>query len=228
MIGIIVELGISWLLLWLIAGKNLSVLGLKPTKSRMLSLLVGLLLAAISCTAYQVMTTGFAGNSWVFNEHLTLQLIVTGIWWTLKSVLFEELIFRGALLYLAIEKFGTRTACLLSAACFGIYHWFSFGCFGNPFQMTILFFMTGIFGLALAFGFAKTSSLYLPIGLHFGWNMVNIVVFSNGPLEQQVFIKANDNPLEGILSLLVFLFQVLALPILTLLYIRWFMKQRGN
>jgi len=82
--------------------------------------------------------------------------------------------------------------------------------------------MTGIFGLVLAFAFAKTKSLYLPVGLHFGWNLFNIVVFSNGPLGEQIFIKTNGNQLQGILSLLVFLFQVFALPLLTFWYLKRF------
>jgi membrane protease YdiL (CAAX protease family) len=105
-------------------------------------------------------------------------------------VLFEELIFRGALLYLAIGKFGVKTACTLSAVCFGAYHWFTYNLFGSPVQMVIVFLMTGIFGFTLAYAFAKTKSIYLPVGLHLGWNLFTIVVFSNGPLGQQIFIRA--------------------------------------
>jgi len=226
MIGIIVELILSWLLLWLMVKKDLSALGLKPGRDRIRNLLAGLLLATVSCTGYHLMTTALADNSWTLNTALTLQALLARTWWTLKSVIFEELIFRGALLYIAIEKWGPRIACISSAACFGVYHWFSFGSFGNPFQMAIIFFMTGLFGFALAWAFAKSSSLYLPTGLHLGWNLVNIVVFSNGPLGDQLFIKANTNHVEGLLSLFVFLFQVVALPVLALVYIRYFMKKR--
>ena len=104
MIGIIVELIISGLLLWLIDKKGLSVLGFKPTPGRITNLGVGLLLAAFSCITYHLMFSAFANNSWVLNKQLNQQTILTGAWWTLKSVLFEELIFRGALLYIAIES----------------------------------------------------------------------------------------------------------------------------
>lgn len=145
---------------------------------------------------------------------------------TLKSVLFEELIFRGALLYIAIKKLGIKKGCFLSSVCFGTYHWFSYNAFGNPVQMVIIFLTTTIFGLMLAFAFAKTKSLYLPVGLHFGWNLFNIVVFSNGPLGQQIFIKTNENHPQGFLSLFVFQFQVFALPLFTYLYFKRFLK--GN
>ncbi len=227
MIGIIVELIVSWFLLRFFDGNNLSVLGLKPTKSNGVNGLAGLFLAAICCTIYQVMATAFAGNSWVLNPKVTIPVLLTGLWWVIKSVLFEELLFRGALLYIAITKWGTRAACIASAVCFGIYHWFSYNAFGNPLQMMFLFLMTGIFGWVLAYGFAKTSSLYLPVGLHLGWNLFNIVVFSNGPLGQQVFIKANANQLQGLLSLFVFLFQALASPALAWVYIKWLVRRKA-
>lgn len=221
MIGIIIELIISLLLLKFIAKKDLSVLGFKPNSTRLAHWSIGLLLAAAICSLYHIMTTAFINNGWILNKQLTLSAALMGIWWVLKSVLFEELLFRGALLYLAIEKWGTTKACLLSAACFGIYHWFSYNAFGNPFQMGIIFGMTAIFGWMLAVSFAKTQSLYLPIGLHLGWNLFNIIVFSNGPLGKQLFMKANINHLEGIPSLLVFLFQIFALPILMYGYFKF-------
>jgi membrane protease YdiL (CAAX protease family) len=226
MAGIIVELIISWLLLWLICKKHLSVLGFRPTKFRMTSLGVGFLIAASCCTLYQIMTTAFINNSWVFNKQVTAKSILESSRWTLVSVLYEELIFRGALLYIAIKKLGVVGACIISAACFGIYHWFTFNVFGNPFMMLITFSMTAIVGLSWAFAFAKTTSVYLPVGLHFGWNFFNTVVFSNGNFGHGIFVRSNGNQLQGALSLLVFLFQVFAFPILTFWYIRYFSKSK--
>lgn len=226
MIGIIVELIISWLLLWFICKKHLSVLGFSPTRNRMNNLIVGLLLAASCCTLYQLMTTAFINNSWVSNKQATAKTILEGSRWTLVSVLYEELIFRGALLYIAIKKLGVTKACILSAVCFGIYHWFSFNVFGNPFMMVVTFLMTAIVGLSWAFAFAKTNSLYLPIGLHLGWNLLSTVVFSNGNVGQAIFVRSNGTQLQGVLSLLVFLFQVFALPILTFWYLKRLSKKQ--
>lgn len=224
MLGIIVELFISWLLLWLIARKHLSVLGWKPTRNRLAHFGSGFLMAASCCTLFQLMTTAFINNGWVFNGNATGKIIIKSSWWTFVSVIYEELIFRGALLYLLIKKLGVIKACLFSAVCFGMYHWFTFNIFGNPVQMLIVFILTAIVGLAFAMAFAKTKSLYLPIGLHFGWNLINMVVFSNGPLGQPIFIRINENQLNGWPSLLVFLFQLLALPLLTF----WYLEQLKN
>lgn len=221
MIGIIVELIISWLLLYVISKKQLSILGFTPTISRLKNLGVGLLIATTCCILYQIMTIAFINNYWLLNKQVTFKYILENSRSTLVSVLYEELIFRGALLYIAIEKFGIKKACVISAVGFGIYHWFSFNVIGNPLMMLITFIMTGITGLTWAFAFAKTKSLYLPIALHFGWNFVNSVVFANGNFKQAIFVRANDNQLEGVLSLVVFLFQIFGLVIVTYLYLKW-------
>lgn len=221
MIGIIVELVISWLLLWVVCKKNLFALGFGPTKSRITNLIVGLLMAASCCTLWQFMTTALINNSWVLNKQATVKGILESSRWVLVAVLYEELIFRGALLYIAIKKLGLVKACVLSAVCFGIYHWFSYNVFGNPLMMVIVFLMTATVGLSWAFAFAKTGSLYLPIGLHLGWNLFSMVIFSNGNFGQAILIKANGNQVQGLLSWLVFLFQVLALPLFTFLYLKW-------
>ncbi len=155
-------------------------------------------------------------------------MLLNGVGWNIKSVLFEELIFRGALLFIVIRKIGEVKACFLSAVCFGIYHWFSFGAFGNPVQMVFIFFMTGIAGLAFAFAFAKTKSLYFPIGLHLGWNLCTNILFSNGPMGQQLFIRENKNKQDGVLSLAIFLFQVAALPLITYGYLKLLSSKRSS
>lgn len=201
-------------------------MGFKPTTSRATNLGIGLLIAAACSTLYQIMTTAFSDNSWVLNKQVTGKAIWGNSRWTIVSVLYEELIFRGALLYIAIEKLGVKKACVLSAVGFGIYHWFTFNVLGNPFMMVITFLTTAIVGLSWAYAFAKTNSLYLPIGLHFGWNFIGTVVFSNGQMGQAILVRANENQLQGILSLIVFLLQAFALSLLTFWYLKWLSKNK--
>lgn len=220
MIGILITLSVSWLLLWLLEKKNVSVLGLNPTQSRLGNFAFGFSLSVICCAAYFLSIAAITKTNLTFNGKFTGQTFFTSTWWTLRSVLFEELLFRGALLYLAIQKLGTKAACILSAVAFGIYHWFSYGAFGNPVQMLYIFILTGIGGIMFAFAFAATKSMYLPIGLHFGWNLITIVVFSQGPLGQQLLISSGGQKLEGILSLLFFLYQIIVLPLITYWYLK--------
>jgi uncharacterized protein len=226
MLGLIVELIISWLLLWIFCKEGLAVLGIIPTNRRIVNLLFGFLIAAICCTVYYLSFSVFTFHNWTLNNKITQQALLISSWWTLKSVLYEELIFRGALLYILIKKLNVKTACIISATCFGVYHWFTFGAIGNPLQMVFVFILTGIWGFMFAMAFAKTKSLYLPIGLHFGWNLTNTVVFSQGPLGSQLLIGSGGQKLDGILSLTFFLFQLLAVPVITLCYLNWLSKKQ--
>lgn len=227
MIGLIVELATSWLLLWLVERKHLSVLGFKPTPLHLLQLLGGFVVAAIFFTMYSLMVNLLTNNSWSLNSDFSFHQGLFSSWWTIKSVLFEELIFRGALFYILIQKTNTKLACWVSAIAFGIYHWFSFDVLGNPVPMIYIFISTGLWGLMYAGAFAKTKSLYLPVGLHFGWNLCNIVIFSEGPLGKQLLVNSdNGQKLEGIPSLIMMIFQVAALPLLVYFFLRWREKER--
>ncbi|WP_343558642.1 CPBP family intramembrane glutamic endopeptidase [Sphingobacterium sp.] len=219
MLGIIIMLIVSWILLWIFERKNLSMLGFAPSKSRLKDFSVGFFMAALLCAMYHFLKVVPVDNYWVVNPKLSAPNLINSTWWILKSVLFEELLFRGALLYIAVKKLGSKWGCLFSAAAFGIYHWFSYGAFGNPVQMLMILLMTGLFGWLLAKAYNVTKSLYLPIAFHLGWNIVNILVFSSGPLGAQLLIKANDLQAQGLTSLFIFLFQLLALPIFGYLYI---------
>ena len=177
MIGVLVQLAISWILLWFVEKEHLSALGITPTKKRISQLSLGIALAVVCSVAYFSLALVVESKGYEINPHFTFISFLKGIYWVLNSVLFEELIFRGALLYIAMKRMGVMKACLLSAICFGVYHWFSFGVWGNPVPMIFVFLMTGIWGFMFAMSFVKTKSLYLPIGLHFGWNFVTIIIF---------------------------------------------------
>ena len=221
MIGILIQLAVSWLLLWLVDKKNLTILGLKPTTGRLLNFTFGFTTSATVFVIYCLTITFLTNNNWTINDDFFVRDFLSSTWWTIKSVIFEELIFRGALLYLLIQKTNERTACSISAIAFGIYHWFSFGVLGDPIQMTYIFISTGVWGLMFAFAFSKTKSLYLPLGLHMGWNLFNIVVFSQGPLGHQFLVNSNNGQLlTGLPSVGLQLLQLLGLPIIVYIYLK--------
>lgn len=127
----------------------------------------------------------WGNEKWGLNPLFNIRLLWEGIWWNLKSVLFEELIFRGVLLFILIKRLGVAYGIIISSVAFGIYHWFSYGIIGNIPQMAIYFFVTGIMGLVYAYGYSKTFSLYIPSAIHFGWNFTNSFVFSKGPIGKE-------------------------------------------
>ena len=220
MLGILIELIVSWVLVWFFERKNLSVLGLKPSRERSKDLIFGIAASASISAIYYLSIAYLSGGKWTINEQFSLQSFFRGAWWTMESVLFEELIFRGVLLYIAIIKLGMKLGCIISAVSFGIYHWFSYNVLGDAGQMAITLVVTGIAGLMFAFAFALSKSLYLPIGLHYGYNLISIVIFSNGPLGQQALTLKDANQLGSLLSTGFFFYQLLALPLIVLWYLR--------
>ncbi|MEO3745065.1 type II CAAX endopeptidase family protein [Plantactinospora sp. B5E13] len=85
----------------------------------------------------------------------------------------EELLFRGVLFRIVEERTGTWLALLLSGVVFGLMHLFNPG--------ATLWGATAIAlsaGLMLAACYAATRNLWVPIGLHFGWNFAAGGIFS--------------------------------------------------
>lgn len=83
----------------------------------------------------------------------------------------EELIFRGILFPMIQSWIGPLGALIATAALFGMLHW------GNPHatplsSLAIAIEAGGMLGLA----YLVTRSLWLPIGLHAGWNLAETLV----------------------------------------------------
>ena len=190
MIGIIVQLTISWLIIWWFEKGNLGFMGLMPTKKRLKDFVLFFLITATCAASGFLLQMYIVKQSWVLNPQIKAGIILQGTWFTLKSVLFEELIFRGILFYLLIKIIGAAKAIIISGIAFGVYHWFSHELWGNPVQMIIEFFTSGTMGLILAYGYTKTFSLFIPIAIHLGWNIVQMVIFSGNTIGNQVFVQA--------------------------------------
>ena len=224
MIGIIVALAISWLLLFLFEKKSILSLGFLPFLKRLKQFLTGFLITAVLCAIVQYSQSLLASSTWVLNDDISGLIVLKSFWWDLKSVFTEELIFRGAILYILIQKIGDKKAILISAIAFGIYHWFSFGVLGNAIAMLLVFIGTGLMGYAWAWAFGKTRSIMLPFGFHLGWNFINNTIFSKGPLGNLVFISESRVELSDGASLLNFALGFFVVPIILMIYIKFFVK----
>lgn len=213
MLGIILQLLLSWLIIWLYEKGNLSFLGFYPTLQRTRDFFLFLFLTACCCSTGFLLRMYFGKELWLINHSLTPSLVVNALWWNIKSVLFEELIFRGVLFYMLIQKFGNLKALLISSIAFGIYHWFSQEVFGNPIQMILIFFLTGIMGMVYGYGYIKTRTLYVPSAIHLGWNITQGFVFSQGSIGKGVFILAKDQPTVNVSYFIYFI--ILLTPLLS-------------
>lgn len=193
MIGLAVVFLISWLILCRVKGESILVLGLTPNKQRGKEFLIGFVYMATIAVINFLWQADFKQISYELNPSYSLSDFFHGSFWIFRAVLFEELVFRGVLLYLLINYIGLVKACLVSSIIFGVYHWFSYEVFGARFiLMAYVFLVTGAGGWLFAFAYAKTKSLYAPLGLHLGWNIVTAVVFSSGPLGNQLLLQHGE------------------------------------
>lgn len=224
MLGIIVQLLISWLIIWLFEKGNLNVFGFYPAKKRLTGFAVFFIVTALCCASEFFMRMLFAKQQWELNPKLSAGLILNGVWWNIKSVMFEELIFRGVLFYILIKKLGPTKAIIISATAFGIYHWFSQGSLGNPVQMIITFIITGIMGLVYAYAYTKTFSLYYPIAIHLGWNLTSSVIFSKGNIGGQLFTPVQPVP-DVQVGYFIF-FCIMFLPLLSCYLVNFLLLRR--
>lgn len=225
MIGLLISLTVSWLLLHFIEKKNLLVLGFLPVAKRFKQFGMGFLMAGFLCVLVQYLEATLKSSAWVLNEKITGHLILKSFWWDIKSVLTEELLFRGALLYILIQKMEARNAIVLSAVAFGVYHWFSYGVIGNVLAMILVFLGSALMGYAWALAYSKTGSIMLPFGLHLGWNFIHNTLFSKGPLGELILLSKGGNELTEWASLLNFVSGLLVVPLIMLLYVHYFAKQ---
>jgi len=82
----------------------------------------------------------------------------------LLGALHEELLFRGYPFQRLIEVLGAPAAVLLLAGAFGAVH------SGNPHASIPGSLNTALVGILFSVAYLKTARLWLPIGLHWGWN----------------------------------------------------------
>ena len=182
MIGIVVLLVVSVVLLYWAGQMELIKSAFLPMTHRIKELTTGFLITAFLCLVVEIVMMTLKQSKISLNPEFTPGRFIQMSFFDLKSVVTEELVFRGALLFLLIEKIGAKRAIWISAILFGMYHWFSMSLFGNLIPMIVVFIGTGVMGYAWALAFAKTRSIFLPIGLHLGWNFTFNTIFSNGPL----------------------------------------------
>lgn len=225
MLGVLILLLLSWGLLYLVNKQGLEALGFWPLY-RLKFLAQGFGFTALLCLLSQGGLMFLAEQPIQLSENFTWTLLFHASYWDFLSVLTEELLFRGALLLVALKQLPKkRHAFWLSAIAFGVYHWFSYGIFGQWIPMLLIGLGTGIMGYAMALALYKSQSLWAPIGLHLGWNLIYNTVFSKGPLGTVVLAPASSvDSLPDWYGLFAFLIGNLVVPWLVL----WFVMKRWN
>ena len=78
----------------------------------------------------------------------------------------EELIFRGYAFQLLVQKMGPFATVLPVGVIFGLAH------ISNPHVSPLAVLNTVLWGILLGYAFLRSRDLWLPIGMHYGWNAV--------------------------------------------------------
>lgn len=214
MLQLVVLYFLSWLLLHVVEKRSVEVLGLHLNWQRLSYSSLLFLVSAACCALGFLLRMYLAQESYIWGPSFTSNSFFMEIWNQFRSVLTEELICRGALLYMMIRRFGPAKSILISSLIFAILHWLNAGVWGNLTQMALVFLFTFVMGLLLAYAYARTFSMLLPIAIHFGWNLTQNYIFPDNPAGQHLFVLAGPPPTVTI-SYLAF-FTMLLLPKISL------------
>jgi membrane protease YdiL (CAAX protease family) len=116
--------------------------------------------------------TRFEGYAW---QSLNLPLLTSRLLFLLAVFiavgLYEEVIFRGYWLQNITESLNLRWGVLLSSIAFAIIH------LGNPGAGPSAIIGLVLGGFFFAFSYLRSNALWMPIGLHIGWNFFEGPVF---------------------------------------------------
>lgn len=103
----------------------------------------------------------------------------------------EELISRGYWLQNLSEGLNRSLGVLISSAVFALAHVL------NPYLSWLAFGGLFLSGLFLAYGYLRTKQLWLPIGLHLGWNFFEGTIFGfpvSGQYYYQLIRQSTSGP----------------------------------
>jgi len=156
----------NWLVLRIYGPRSLTDLGLKWNWASARNL--GLGLAGGMGAAALVLAPPVAAHVAHFTPSVEAP---PGLWAVLFTivVLFagsagEEILFRGYAFQVLLEAWGPFTTVFTVAAVFALLHG------GNPNSTGLALINTAGFGALFGYAFLRSHDLWLPIGLHFGWN----------------------------------------------------------
>ncbi len=152
-------------------------LGLKIDKHAMLDMLAGIvitfvMMGAIFIAMQALGWLNFESFAWKTDPAAIVIAQVILFFFIFVLVGFnEELLFRGYLLQTIIGGLNLFWGLFISSIIFGGLH------LGNPNATWVS--AAGIFfaGLFFAYAYIRTKQLWLPIGIHIGWNFFEGVVF---------------------------------------------------
>lgn len=138
-------------------------LGLHPGWLREAGMGVALGTAMVSAAVVYIAIWGSLSLSLRFNSHVAA-LIALELFILITGALAEELMFRGYPFQRVVDALGAVGAIVIFSIQFGLVH------LGNPHISFWAVSNTIAVGVLLSVAYLRTRALWLPWGIHFGWN----------------------------------------------------------
>ncbi|MBV9156985.1 MAG: CPBP family intramembrane metalloprotease [Acidobacteriaceae bacterium] len=148
--------------------RPLTDIGLRSGRSSGWNFAIGVVFSAIAA-ALMLAAPLLAGTGHIVvrqNGSFTWPTLVFYLVSLLVAATGEEMIFRGYAFQLLVEKIGPFATVLPVGVIFGLAH------SSNPNATFLGVLNTILWGILLGYSFLRSHDLWLPIGLHYGWNAV--------------------------------------------------------
>ncbi len=148
--------------------RPLADIGLQGTRASAINFSLGLILGA-GAAALMLLAPLLAGTGHLVPHDRSQATALTLLFYLfalLVAAIGEELIFHGYAFQLLVEKLGPFATILPISVLFGVAHVANFHSSRIGVANTVLW------GILLGYSFLRSRDLWLPIGLHFGWNVV--------------------------------------------------------
>lgn len=191
MVGLLVIIVVSGVLLHFIEKKSITVLGIIPNQKHILQFVIGFMCIVFIVLLSIYIETLVKSIHWEMKP-MNYEVTFKAFLYHLKSALTEDLVFRGAILYILIRKIGAKWAILIAALSFGIYHVFSYGmALDRMIPIAYVILITGCTGYVWGYAFEKTKSIALGLGLHLGFNIVMTFFYPLQPYGELLFTEVS-------------------------------------
>ena len=177
--------------------RSFSSLGLELKATAVRDLVVGFLIPALLFALIFILQWGLGwltieGWGWAAGSFtLTMLGVLLGLVGFFAVGFYEELLFRGYYLQNLRDGTGLSIALFLSSAIFALAH---LGNFSSSIASSIGIFAAAFF---LAYGWIRTGALWLPIGLHIGWNFFQGPIFGfavSGTPTPSIVVQSVEGP----------------------------------
>ena len=226
MLGLLVIIVISWMLLHFFEKTHIDALGIVPNVNRVIPFVIGFIAIVVIILVNIYIETILLNVEWQ-SKPINYNAVFDAFVYHLRSALTEDLVFRGAILYILIQRIGATKAIWISAIVFGVYHWFSYGILGERIiVLAYVLLVTGFTGYVWAYSFYKTKSIMLGLGFHLGYNLVMSCFFEAQPYGELIMSMISKVELVGWNEFYLTMFKGLFPPVLMLVIVKLLLKTK--